>query len=259
MKRRFESKWANRAAQAAITLVAVGFFLILRPDIYAHARDTVEARYQQKVLTPKIIAEYLQKTKQPKIQIGAGPSNAEGWLNTDIEPTDGQAYLDATKPLPFPDGSVYYIFGEHVIEHLDYDDALGFFKEAHRVLAPGGKIRMVTPNLNQFVSLFNEPDVEHSAKTGHYVARKLESQKNWARTIDPACVLLNNEMHAFGHMFLYTPTLLSNSYRQAGFTEIHQFLAGETSDPTFTTVELRPRGEFKDVNAFEAMAIEATR
>jgi predicted SAM-dependent methyltransferase len=259
VKRRFESKWANRAAQAGITLAAVAFFLLIRPDIYAHARDTVEANYQQKVLTPKIIAEYLRTTPKPKIQIGAGPSNAAGWLNTDIEPTPGQAYLDATKPMPFPDGSVYYIFGEHVIEHLDYDDALGFFKEAHRVLAPGGKLRMVTPNLNQFIALFNDKDVEHSAKTSHYIARKLDSQKNWDKTIDPSCLILNNEMHAFGHMFLYTPVMLKESYRLAGFTDIRQYVAGETSDQAFTTVELRPRGEWKDVNAFEAMAIEATR
>ena len=258
MKRRFESKWANRAAQAGITLAAVAFFLLIRPDIYAHARDTVEANYQQKVLTPKIIAEYLRTTPKPKIQIGAGPSNAAGWLNTDIEPTPGQAYLDATKPMPFPDGSVYYIFGEHVIEHVDIDDAIAFFKEAHRVLAPGGKIRMVTPNLSQFITLFNEQDPEHSPKTSQFVARKLAST-SWEKTIDPACLILNNEMHAFGHMFLYTPAMLKESYRRAGFSDIRQYFAGETSDQTFTTVELRPRGEWKDVNAFEAMAIEATR
>jgi predicted SAM-dependent methyltransferase len=258
VRTRFESKRANRAAQAGIILAAVTLFLCLRPDIYGNVRDQVRADYEQKVVSPKIIAEYLRKTPQPKVQIGAGPSNAPGWLNTDIEPSEGQAYLDATKPLPFPDGSVYYIFGEHVIEHVDYTSALGFFKEAHRVLAPGGKIRMVTPDLNKFLTLFNEPDAEHSPKTAHFIARKLDSQ-DWTKTSDPACVILNNEMHGFGHQFLYTPALLRASYQQAGFTEIRQYLAGETSDPTFVAVELRPRGEWKDVNVFESMAIEATR
>ena len=258
MKRRFESKWANRAAQAGITLAAAILFLCIRPDIYGHARDEIRADYQQKVVSPKIIEEYLRNNPRPKVQIGAGPSAAPGWLNTDIEPMEGQAYLDATKPLPFPDGSVYYIFGEHVIEHIDYEDALAFFKEAHRVLAPGGKIRMVTPNLIQFLGLFEEKDPEHSPKTAHFVARKLAAQ-NWIKTSDPACVILNNEMHGFGHQFLYTPGLLRASYQQAGFTEIRQYAAGETGDSTFVSVELRPRGEWKDVNAYEAMAIEATR
>jgi hypothetical protein len=226
VKRRFESKWANRAAQAGITVAAVAFFLLIRPGIYAHPRDTVQGNYQQKILSPKIIAEYLHTTPKPKIQIGAGPSNAAGWLDSDIEPTLGQAYLDV-------------------------DDTGGFFKEAHPVLARGGKLRMVAPNLNQFIVLFNGPDVEHPSKTSHYIARTLDSRKNWDKTIHAACLILNNEIRAFGDRFLYTPALLRESYLQAGFRE--------SSDPTFATVELRPRGEWKDVNAFEAMAIEATR
>jgi SAM-dependent methyltransferase len=258
METRFESKWANRAAQAAITLGAVMLFFVMRPDIGGYLSDHVLAKYQQKVATPKIIAEYMRRTPRPKVQIGAGTSNEPGWLNTDIEPNEDQAYVDATKPLPFPDGSVYYIFAEHVIEHLSYAEALGFFKEAHRVLAPGGKIRMVTPNLKKFVALFDEPDPEHSAKLGNFVARKLE-WFDWAKTADPACLILNNEMHSFGDQFLYTPALLRASYQQAGFTDIRQYAAGETSDPAFGSVEGRPRSDYKDVNAYEAMAIEATR
>jgi hypothetical protein len=66
-------------------------------------------------------------------------------------------------------------------------------------------------------------------------------------------------MHWFGHQFLYSPALLTAIYKQAGFTEIRQYAAGETSDPVFTPVELRPRGSYKDVNGYEEMAIEAIR
>jgi predicted SAM-dependent methyltransferase len=258
VKTRFDSKWANRAAQAGITLAAIGLFCLIRPDIFARTRDELHADYQRKLATPKIIAEYLAQTPRPKVQIGAGPSNEPGWLNTDIEPGPGQAYLDATKPMPFRDGSIYYIFSEHVVEHLFYGDGLNYFKEAHRVLAPGGKIRTITPNLMQLLALFQEPDPEHSAKTGHYVARKL-AWEDWEHTNDSAAIIVNNEMHWFGHQFIYTPKLLRASLEQAGFTNIRQYAAGETSDPTFTTVERRPRGEWSDVNAYEAMAFEATK
>jgi predicted SAM-dependent methyltransferase len=258
VKTHFESRWANRAAQAAITLAALALFLTMRPDIYGSSVGQLNASYQQKIVTPRILAQYLKETAKPKVQIGAGQSNEPGWLNTDIDPGPGQAYLDATKPLPFRDGSIQYIFSEHVVEHLFYADGLSFFKEAHRVLAPGGKIRTVTPNLKQLVALFEEADPEHSAKTGHYVQRKL-AWEDWDRTPDPAAIIVNNEMHWFGHQFIYTPTLLRASLEQAGFTDIRQYAAGETSDPTFTAVERRPRGEWKDVNAYEAMAFEATR
>ncbi|HEY2844430.1 MAG TPA: methyltransferase domain-containing protein [Bryobacteraceae bacterium] len=258
MKTRFKSPWANRAAQAGITLGALAVFLAIRPDIYGSSRDQIHSTYQQNIVTPRILARYLEQTAKPKVQIGAGPSNEPGWLNTDIDPGPGQAFLDATKPMPFRDGSIYYIFSEHVVEHLFYDDGLAYFKEAHRVLAPGGKIRTVTPNLMQLLALFEESDPEHSAKTGHYVQRKL-AWEDWAHTSDPAGIIVNNEMHWFGHQFIYTPKLLRASLEQAGFTDIRQYAPGETSDATFSAVERRPRGEWKDVNAYEAMAFEATK
>jgi len=255
VKLTFDAPWANRAAKAVITIAAIALFCAIRPDIYASTRDRVRSDYQQSIVTPRIIAQYLSATPRPKVQIGAGPSNEPGWLNTDIEPGPGQAYLDATKPLPFRDGSIYYLFSEHVVEHLFYSDGLNYFKEAHRVLAPGGKIRTITPNLMRLVALF---DPENATKMSHYIDRKL-AWEDWDRTPDPAAIIVNNEMHWFGHQFIYTPKLLRAALEQAGFTDIREYTAGETSDPTFSAVELRPRQEHRDVNAYEAMAFEATR
>ena len=252
MKSRFESKWANRAAQAGITLAALGLFFAMRPDIYGSATMRIHADYQRKVVTPKIISQYMRETARPKLQIGAGASNAAGWLNTDIEPTASQAFLDITEPLPFGDNSVYAIFGEHVIEHVTYEQALYFLKESHRVLAPGGKVRMVTPNLLKFAELLREPNPE-------YFARKLDFHFWPADTPDPAAFILNNEMRSFGHQFVYTPAMIRASFEKAGFTQIKQWAPGETDDPDLKDMEIRPRGDWKDVNAFEAMAFEATR
>ena len=41
------------------------------------------------------------------LQIGAGNHHLDGWLTTDLEPLDLQTvYMDATKRLPFEEGSV---------------------------------------------------------------------------------------------------------------------------------------------------------
>src|SRR5687767_6891434 len=48
-----------------------------------------------------VIERYMREHQTRKVQLGAGSSRLEGWLNTDIEPGDGLAYLDATKPFPF--------------------------------------------------------------------------------------------------------------------------------------------------------------
>jgi 2-polyprenyl-3-methyl-5-hydroxy-6-metoxy-1,4-benzoquinol methylase len=44
------------------------------------------------------------------------------------------------------DGSIGGIFCAHVIEHLKPDDAIEFFKQAHRVLKQKSKLVIVTPN-----------------------------------------------------------------------------------------------------------------
>ena len=71
----------------------------------------------------------MKATKVRKLQLGAGGNNVPGWLNTDIDVGSNQAYVDATKPFPFSDGSINYVFSEHVIEHLTYEQGLGMLKE----------------------------------------------------------------------------------------------------------------------------------
>jgi hypothetical protein len=133
-----------------------------------------------------------------------------------------------------------------------------FFKESHRILTPGGVIRVVTPNLRKLVALLDEAPVGKSASIAEYIPRKLGIH-GWAKTPDPGCFILNNEMHSFGHRFLYTPEMLRATLEQVGFTNIRQYAPGETTDPEFKAVEVRYRNEWKDVNAYEAMAFEATR
>ena len=47
---------------------------------------------------------------------------------------------------PIPDGSVDLVFAGQVLEHLWPEDVVGFFAEAHRVLAPGKTIALDSPN-----------------------------------------------------------------------------------------------------------------
>jgi len=193
-------------------------FFLIRPDIYAYTTDHVRAiyqRYQREVVSERIIADYLRQNRVLKLQIGAGTNNFAGWLNTDIEPTQKQAYMDASKVIPFQDGSVHYIFGEHVIEHLTYEQGLSFLKETHRVLAAGGKVRMVTPNLSKFVALFNENSPEQKKAEGQYVPRKLDYHF-WHETPDRLCFILNKEMRFVGAPVCLHPCDAPRQFREGG-------------------------------------------
>ncbi|MDA1000121.1 MAG: methyltransferase domain-containing protein, partial [bacterium] len=100
------------------------------------------------IRTGKINA-YLRAHPVRKLQIGAGHAALDDWLNTDFSPKDSRfVYLDACRRFPFPDDSFDYIFCEHLIEHLSFPEARYMMGECFRVLKPGGKIRVSTPDLD---------------------------------------------------------------------------------------------------------------
>ena len=55
--------------------------------------------------------------------------------------------MDLRSELPFEEGSVRYIFSEHVVEHLERAYLPRILREFLRVLMPGGVARIVVPDL----------------------------------------------------------------------------------------------------------------
>src|SRR5258708_3754569 len=91
----------------------------------------------------------LQLIRRPRtrLHIGSGRERMEGWVNVDNQALPGvDVVADVTLGLQF--SNVEAIFAEHFIEHLRIDLAVGFLREAWRVLGRGGWIRLSTPNLD---------------------------------------------------------------------------------------------------------------
>ena len=61
------------------------------------------------------------------------------------EPTAAWICADANEALPFRDQSFDYVLSREGIEHLE--DQMGFLRDCARVIRPGGKIVLTTPNL----------------------------------------------------------------------------------------------------------------
>lgn len=210
----------------------------------------------KRATSPSQMEAYLQNHPIRKLQIGAGGADYPDWLNTDIEPSQKEVYLDATRHFPLPDGSIQYIFGEHVIEHLTYEQGLAMLRECHRVLAPGGKIRLATPNLLRYFALFQEPATEEAKR---YLDKKPKWHA-WPQTSRPAAIILNLEFRSFGHQFLYDPATLSDSLAKTGFQMITQFQPGESDDPQLRGVEVRHDDPvLREMNDYESMVMQAIR
>src|ERR1700722_6913488 len=63
---------------------------------------------------------------------------------------DGTSYftqLDISEALPFGDGCVDWVYAEHLIEHVPPPVGIGWLTEVRRILAPGGLLRITTPDL----------------------------------------------------------------------------------------------------------------
>ena len=190
--------------------------------------------YRTHFSDPRKIREYFNTHTVRKLQLGAGLNNPDGWLNSDIEPTKTQIYLDAVGPYPFADGSFHYIFAEHLIEHLTWENGLAMLKECRRVLVPGGIIRIITPNLIKNVELLSRYDAE--AKELMAAHRRLFG---WPDTPVMAAYILNKEVREWGHQFIYDPTTLRQTLALAGFREIQQYAVDRKTDPAFTKAGYR--------------------
>ena len=67
-------------------------------------------------------------------------------------------YLNLTRPLPYPSDTVEAIFSSHVLEHLFMDEVENLITEMYRVLKPGGVCRIVVPDLEKIIALYDPED-----------------------------------------------------------------------------------------------------
>ncbi|MBV9574077.1 MAG: methyltransferase domain-containing protein [Acidobacteriales bacterium] len=76
---------------------------------------------------------------------------------------------DVRKGLPFPSGSVTYIYSSHTFEHFSYSESLKIAKECFRALKTGGIIRIAVPDLELLVRDYTadrDPMASHKFVSG---------------------------------------------------------------------------------------------
>lgn len=84
------------------------------------------------------------------LNLGCGSHYHPSWINVDVRGA-GPSVIphDLNKPLVCEDNSFNVVYHSHVLEHLSKGQGSRLMSECHRVLKPGGIIRVVVPDLEQ--------------------------------------------------------------------------------------------------------------
>jgi SAM-dependent methyltransferase len=204
--------------------------------------------------TPSQIRAFLAQPGPLRLNIGCGHNALPGWLNVDLEGgRHGTTYMDALRPYPLPDNALDAILCEHLIEHLPVEGGQFLLKEAHRVLKPGGAIRVVTPDLMSLARMCVNGPGEAEQRYLDFVA-KLHGRGS----IVPSDAL-NYIFYEYGHRHIYTVDRLRDAMMAAGFTDIMESRAAHPHREIFIGAEGHPGFMGAENDATEAFALEGVK
>ncbi|MFC1828173.1 methyltransferase domain-containing protein [Thermodesulfobacteriota bacterium] len=195
-----------------------------------------------------------------KVHLGAFDQPVDGWINTDITPHiwiskipflpfiffklgkinkqkyfqhknkvfNKLKYLDITKPLPFPSNSVSAFYSSHVFEHLFLNEVEALIKEIYRCLIPGGVCRVVVPDLEKIIALY---DCNNPRDFIVSIYEKVERSN------------IKNSHHC-----AFTGSFLKKLFKEGGFEKVSVFSYKVGSCPDLQKLDNRPESLFFEAN-----------
>jgi predicted SAM-dependent methyltransferase len=211
-----------------------------------------------------------------RLNLGCGQSPTPGWLNYDNSPTVWLArlpflagvlhraglidagsfqfasfcqinevrYANAARRIPHAAATVDAIYSCHMFEHLVRDDAWAFLLECRRVLKPGGRLRLVVPDLHTLAREYlNRGDADNFLGRMQFETHPpggLPAKLKW--------LLFGRR----GHHWMYDARSLTALVVDAGFVEVEMMEPGQTRIVESSGLDLRVRQR-------ESIYLEAVR
>lgn len=184
----------------------------------------------------RFVAALNQAKPNALIAVGVGHRPLPGWINTEVTRSIG-VFLDVTKPWPDPQHSASHIYLEHVIEHFPLDVARQVFRNCLSGLAPKGRIRLATPDLERSARAYLDRSAVGTQHLDFFRSdRVAEHQTDLIR------LLYSYDNHWKGYIFDFSA--LSDELERAGFQRVVRVNPGESDDPVFRGLEARTDGSF---------------
>lgn len=197
----------------------------LRPKpLHRRLRDFV--RYRSRPLRGWLRALVLgpalrraaRRSRGARVHVGSGHERLPGWFQVDLQGLpEVDLRMDARRALGlFRDARAVY--AEHFLEHLAPEAALDFLVAARRALAPDGRLRLSTPNLDWVWTFVYRPDADPETRV-------------------LAGIHANRSFYGWEHRFLWNRPLLTRALAAAGFVDLRWHAWGESDDPVLCGIE----------------------
>lgn len=175
------------------------------------------------------------------VNLGCGPRPLRGWINMDMaRGPEVDIVWDLRRGLPFRSESCAAVFSEHMIEHISNNDAENLLRECHRVLEPGGVLRLSTPDAGRYLRSY--------AGDGEFLRHPAFPQ-----AADTPMDRINMMMRERGqHLWVYDSHSLLLLLKRAGFSQALERRFNQSSHPRMQGVDSEDR-------AFESLYVEAVK
>ena len=202
-------------------MIALAIFPTEVWDAMRHEWPMTKLRWRNR-LSPvqRQRAKALKQMSNVRLHLGCGRRVMLEWTNIDCFAAEGIAFeCDFRDPLPFADGAVKMIYTEHVLEHLQEENALALLRECHRVMSSGGVIRLGVPDLEVFIRAYVSEDAaffKHASGIG-----------SPSRPLDTPVKVINQMARMGGHhRFAWDFETMKSAFKSAGFTQVKKAHAG---------------------------------
>lgn len=185
----------------------------------------------------RMVNRYFAATREPKLQIGCGSNLIDGWLNSDKAPLSSNVmYLNAVRRFPFPDATFSYVYSEHMIGSLSFEQAKVMLTECFRTLAQGGKIRIVTLDIAFLIDLCQDRNPSE-LRLQYMEWFRAQTEMQYGSGI----FLFNNFANLYGIKFLYDEPSLRDAMEVVGFSDVIRRDLNESDDAALRNLENEKR------------------
>jgi predicted SAM-dependent methyltransferase len=159
------------------------------------------------------------------LDIGCGQNTNSDLINMDyLWHPKVDICWDITKGLPFADGRMLGIFTEHCLEHFPLSTAAKIMRNCLRILAPGGRIRIVVPDAERYISGYAMRDVMPYGGLTSF-------EGIMSPILDVNRVFYQDRESPFGHWFIYDFAFLRDLLHKIGFENVDRVSFGVGNDP----------------------------